>query len=39
MRIPNGLCLCNGGTNTGITTNKKAEFNFKIVKKQFQFVT
>ena len=24
-----GLCLCNGGTLTGIITNK-VEFNFKI---------
>ena len=25
-----GLCLCNGGTHTGIITNK-VEFNFKII--------
>ena len=26
MTLPNGLCLCNGGTHTGIITNKKVEF-------------
>ena len=31
MTLPNGLCLCNGGTHTGIITNKKVEFNFKII--------
>ena len=30
MTLPNGLCLCNGGTHTGIITNK-VEFNFKII--------
>ena len=31
MTLPNGLCLCNGGTHTGTITNKKVEFNFKII--------
>ena len=31
MTLPNGLCLCNGGTHTGIITNKKVEFNFKVI--------
>ena len=31
MTLPNGLCLCNGGTHTGIITNKKVEFNFEVI--------
>ena len=27
----NPTCLCNGGTHTGIITNKKVEFHFKII--------
>ena len=30
MTLPDGLCLCNGGTHTGIITNK-VEFYFKII--------
>ena len=31
MTLLNGLCLCNGGKHTGIITNKKVEFNFKVI--------